>query len=118
MNQLNKSTILNHVTIFSLIAALNDSNFHLFEIVNRLSKSTILNHESSFSLIAGLNESSSNLFEFVNKLNMSTILNYGLLKNRINIIENATFGRSSFAPAHSCQAIHIFLPSSTQVIIG
>ena len=44
---------------------------------------------------------------------MSTIINYGLLKNSINIIENATFGRSRFASLHSCQAIHIFQPSFT-----
>ena len=35
------------------------------------------------------------------------------LKNRINIIENATFGRSRFVPAPSCQAINIFQPYST-----
>ena len=113
VNQLNKSTILNHVSIFSLIAALNDSSFNLFELVNRLNKSTIINHESSFSLIAGLNDSSSNLLELVSKLNMSTTLNYGLLEKRINIIENATSGRSRFDPAYSCQAIHMFQPSST-----
>ena len=79
---------------------LSSSNF--LELVNRLNKSTILNQESSFSLIVGLNDSSSNLFELVNKLNMSTILNYGLLENRINIIENV--GRSMLAPAHSCQS--------------
>ena len=90
---------------------LSSSNF--FELVNQLNKSTILNHECSFSLIAGLNDSSSNLFELVNKLNMSIILNYGLLEKRIDIIENATFGRSRFAAAPSCQAIHIFQPSST-----
>ena len=110
VNQLNKSTILNHESIFLLKAALNDSNFHLFELVNQLNKSTILNQESNFSLIAGLND---NLFELVNELNMSTILNYGLLKNRIDIIENATFGRSRFVPAHSCHAINMFQPSST-----
>ena len=44
---------------------------------------------------------------------MSTILNCGLLKNRINNIENAIFGRSRFAPVHSCQAIHILQPSFT-----
>ena len=114
VNRLNKSTIFNHESsIFSLIFALNDSSFILFELVNQLNKSTILNHESSFALMAALNDSSSNLFELVNQLNMSTILNYGLLKNRINIIENATFGRSRFAAAPSCQAIHIFQPSST-----
>ena len=68
---------------------------------------------NAFPVISALNISSFNLFELVNKLNMSTILNYGLLKDRINIIENATFGRSIFAPAHSCQAIHIFQPSLT-----
>ena len=113
VNQLNKSTILNHESIFSLIAGLNDSNFHLFELVKRLNSSTILNHESSFSLIAGLNDSSSDLFKLVNQLNMSTILNYDLLKNRINIIENGTFGRSRFAPVHSCQAIRMLQPSFT-----
>ena len=84
MDRLNKSTILNYESIFSLIAALNDSSFILFELVNRINESTILNHESSFLLIAGLNDSSSNLFELLNQLNMSTILNYDLLKNRIN----------------------------------
>ena len=86
------------------------SSFNLFELVNRLNKTTTLNHESSLSLIAVLND---NLFELVNKLNMSTILNYGLLKNRIDIIENATFGRSRCAPAPSCQAIRMFQPSFT-----
>ena len=113
VNQLNKSTILNHDSSFSLIATLNDSSFSLFELVNQLNKSTILNHESSFSLIAGLNDSSSNLFELVNKLNMSTISNYSLLEKRINIIENATSGRSRFTPAYSCQAIRMFQPSFT-----
>ena len=110
MNRLNKSTILR---IFSLIVALNDSSFNSFELVNRLNKSTILNHESIFSLIAGLNDSSSDLFKLLNKLNMSTILNYSLLETRINIIENATIGRSRFAAASSCQAIHMFQPSFT-----
>ena len=113
VNQLNKSTILNHESIFSLRVALNDSNFHLFELVNRVNKSTIVNRESSFSLIAHLNDSSSNLFELVNKLNMSTILNYGSLEKRINIIEKTTFGRSRFAPAYSCQAIRMLQPSFT-----
>ena len=90
---------------------LSSSNF--FELVNRLYKCTILNHVRIFSLIAALNDSSSNLFELMNKLNMSTILNYGLLKKSINIIKNATSGRSRFAPAYSCQAIHMFQPSST-----
>ena len=54
MNRVNKSTIVNHESIFSLRVALNDSNFHLFELVNRVTKSTIVNHESSFSLIAHL----------------------------------------------------------------
>ena len=49
----------------------------------------------------------------MNQLNISTILNYGSLEKRINIIENATFGRSSFAAVPSCQAIHIFQPSLT-----
>ena len=44
---------------------------------------------------------------------MSTILNYGSLEKCINIIENATFGRSRFAAAPSFQAIHIFQPYST-----
>ena len=44
---------------------------------------------------------------------MSTILNYGLLETRINIIESATFGRSSFAAAPSCQAIRMFQASFT-----
>ena len=65
------------------------------------------------SIFHALNDSSSDLFKLVNQLNMSTILNYGLLKNRINIIENGTFGRSRFAPAHSCQAIRMFQPSFT-----
>ena len=63
------------------------------------------------SIFNALNDSSSYLFKLVNQLNMSTILNYGLLKNCINIIENV--GRSMFAPAHSCQAIHMFQPSFT-----
>ena len=67
----------------------------------------------AFPVIAALNDSSSNLFEIVNQLNKSTIISYAMLKNRINIIENATFGRSRFVPAPSCQAIHIFQPSST-----
>ena len=90
---------------------LSSSNF--FELVNQLNKSAIINYESSFSLIAGLNDSSSNLLELVSKLNMSTTLNYALLEKRINIIENATSGRSRFDPAYSCQAIHMFQPSST-----
>ena len=65
----------------------------------------------NMSIFNALNDSSSYLFKLVNQLNMSTILNYGLLKNRINIIENV--GRSMFAPAHSCQAIHMFQPSFT-----
>ena len=68
---------------------------------------------NAFPVIAALNDSSSNLFELVNQLNKSTIISYAMLKNRINIIENATFGRSRFVPAPSCQAIHIFQPSST-----
>ena len=67
---------------------------------------------STSNAFISLNDISFNLFELVNQLNMSTILNYGLLQNRISHIENATFGRSRFAPAHSCQAIHIFQPSS------
>ena len=113
VNRLNKSTILNHGIIFSVISALNDSTINLFELVNRLNRSTIINYESIFSLKADLNDSSSNLFELVNKLNMSTILNYDLLEKRINVIENETFGRSKFAPAPSCQAIHMFQPSFT-----
>ena len=111
VNQLNKSTILNHESIFSLIAALNDSNFHLFELVNRLNNSTILNHESSFSLIAGLNDTLNY------GLLKNTTLNYGLLKNRINIIKNATFGRSRCAPVHSCQAIRMLL-SYFRLLLG
>ena len=65
----------------------------------------------NMSIFNALNDSSSYLFKLVNQLNMSTILNYGLLKNIINIIENV--GRSMFAPAHSCQAIHMFQPSFT-----
>ena len=107
VNQLNTTTTLNHESSLSLIAVLNDN---LFELVNQLNTTTALNHESSLSLLAVLND---NLFELVNKLNMSTISNYGLLKNSIDIIENATLGRSRFVPAHSCQAIHIFQPSST-----
>ena len=68
---------------------------------------------NAFPVVAALNDSSSNLFELVTQLNKSTVLSYAILKNRINIIENVTFGRSRFAPAHSCQAIHIFQPSST-----
>ena len=68
---------------------------------------------NAFPVISALNDCSFNLFELVNKLNMSAILNYGLLIDRIKIIEKATFGRSRFAPAHSCQAIHIFQPSLT-----
>ena len=65
------------------------------------------------SIFNALNESSSDLFKLVNLLNMSTILNYGLLKNRINIIENATFGRR-FAPVQfTCFNLHLL-----QVIIG
>ena len=96
---------------YNISYQLSSSNF--FELVNQLNKSTIINHESSFSLIAGLNDSSSNLLELVSKLNMSTTLNYDLLEKRINIIENATSGRSRFDPAYSCQAIHMFQPSST-----
>ena len=48
VNRLNESTILNYESIFSLIAALNDSSFILFELMNQINKSTILNHESSF----------------------------------------------------------------------
>ena len=113
VNGLNKSAILNHESIFSLIATLNDSSFILFELVNRLNKTTTFNHESSFSLIARLNDSSSTLFELVNELNISTTLNYGLLEKRINTIENATFARSRCAPAPSCQAIHMLQPSFT-----
>ena len=65
------------------------------------------------SIFNALNDSSSDLFKLVNQLNMSIILNYSLLKNRINIIENATFGRSRLAPVHSCQAIHMLQPSFT-----
>ena len=68
---------------------------------------------NAFPVIAALNDSSSNLFELVNQLNKSTILSHAMLKNRINIIENATIGRSRFAPASSCQAIHILQPSFT-----
>ena len=68
---------------------------------------------NAFPVVAALNDSSYNLFELVTQLNTSTILSHAILKNRINIIENVTFGRSRFAPAHSCQAIHIFQPSST-----
>ena len=68
---------------------------------------------NAFPVIAALNDTSFNLFELVNQLNESTIISYAMLKNRINIIENATFGRSRFVPAPSCQAIHIFQPSST-----
>ena len=68
---------------------------------------------NAFPVISALNDSSFNLFELVNQLNMSTIFTCGLLKDRIKIIENATFGRSRFVPAPSCQAIHIFQPSST-----
>ena len=57
--------------------------------------------------------SSSTFFELVNQLNKSTILNYGLLEKRINVIENATFGRRRFASAPSCQAIHMLQPSFT-----
>ena len=90
---------------------LSSSNF--FELVNRLNKSTILNHVSIFSLLAALSDSSFNLFELVNKLNMNTTLTYGLLEKRINVIEYATFGRSKFAAAPSCQAIHMLQPSFT-----
>ena len=55
--------------------------------------------------------SSSNFFELVNRLNKSTILNDGLLEKRINFIEYAIFGRSRFAAAPSCQAIHMLQPS-------
>ena len=68
---------------------------------------------NAFPVIAALNDSSSSIFELVNQLNKSTILSHAILKNRINIIENATFGRSRFVPAPSCQAINIFQPSST-----
>ena len=68
---------------------------------------------NAFPVIAALNDSSSSIFELVNQLNKSTILSHVILKNRINIIENATFGRSRFVPAPSCQAINIFQPSST-----
>ena len=111
-----KSINMSIFNAFPVVAALNDSSSNLFELVNRLNKSIILNNENIgnvFSLIAALNNSSSNLFELVTQPNMSTILNCGLLKNRINIIENVTFGRSRFAPAHSCQVIRIFQPSST-----
>ena len=57
--------------------------------------------------------SSSNFFELVNRLNKSTIVNYGLLEKRINVVEYATFGRSRFAAAPSCQAIHMLQPSFT-----
>ena len=58
--------------------------------------------------------SSSNFFELVNRLNKkSTILNDGLLEKRINFIEYAIFGRSRFAAAPSCQAIHMLQPSFT-----
>ena len=57
--------------------------------------------------------SSSTFFELVNQLNKSTILNYGLLEKRINVVEYATFGRSRFAAAPSCQAIHMLQPSFT-----
>ena len=68
---------------------------------------------NNMSIFNALNDSSSDLFELVNQLNMSTILNYGSLKKRINIIENATFGRSRFVPAPSCQAIRMLQPSFT-----
>ena len=68
---------------------------------------------NAFPVIAALNDSSSSIFELVNQLNKSTILSHAILKNRINIIENATFGRSRFVPAPSCQAIHILQPSFT-----
>ena len=66
----------------------------------------------NMSIFNALNDSSSDLFKLVNQLNMSTV-NYGLLKNRINIIENATFRRSRWAPAPSCQAIRMLQPSFT-----
>ena len=68
---------------------------------------------NAFPVISALKNGTFNLFELVNQLNMSTIFTCGLLKDRIKIIENATFGRSRLGPAPSCQAIHIFQPSST-----
>ena len=68
---------------------------------------------NNMSIFNALNDSSSYLFELMNQLNMSTILNYGSLEKRINIIENATFGRSRFVPAPSCQAIRMLQPSFT-----
>ena len=68
---------------------------------------------NAFPVIAALNDSSSSIFELVNQLNKSTILSHAILKNRINIIENATFGRSRVVSAPSCQAIKNFQPSTS-----
>ena len=69
----------------------------------------------SYSMISRLRaEISSNKSEALQvSLNEELVNYYGLLEKRINVIENTTFGRSRFAAAPSCQAIHMLQPSFT-----